>query len=352
MNFMDDTDFLLLMAHNETRTDDFNKKNYKNFGYKAQQYVLTVQDRKRLYDVGMRTAHEQPAWQSIEPSKGEYNFDYLDMLINRNREAGLKSLMQIHGWRIPYWMPDEWKAKTEDGIIEEEVLSLWNKEAQEHGDKLYKTLDEHYWNDKDVAFFFGEWWGGEYVYPDTWCVYDDAAIDDYIRIFGTSAWPEPDTPEMLYWFGKKATEHFIHRAELLYPKFHEVWNMQQFVVDKYSKAYGNFIQLDLYRAYRKLWPDGCIVSCQCSYFDELHTKDSLLFIDFLKELTKCEVIVEAHYCAGLPKTTPVAIAKGFRGQLVRPAYENGATFLKDSHVENIKNSYNLWRKHYEDSLAI
>lgn len=341
---MDDTDFLLLMCHNETRTSDDNRKNYRNHGYGVRQYILTVQDRKRLYDVGIRTAHEQPAWQTIEPSKGEYNFDYLDMLINRNREAGLKTLMQIHGWRIPYWMPKEWKARTKEGIIEDEVLSLWNKEAQEHGDKLYKVLDEHYWNDRDVAFFFGEWWGGEYVYPMTWCMYDDVAVEDYKSVFGSSAMPEPDTPEMLYWFGKKATEHFIHRAELLYPKFHEIWNMQQYVMDKYSKAYGNFIQLDLCKAYRKLHPDGCIVSCQCTYFDELHGKDSILFIDFLKELVNCEVIVEAHYCSGLPKTTPIAIAKGFRGQLVRPAYENAATFLKDSHVNNIKVSIETWRK--------
>lgn len=344
MNFMADDDFLLLMCHNETRTHDTNKRNYQNFGYGVQQYVLTVQDRKRLYDAGMRTAHEQPAWQTIEPSKGEYNFDYLDMLINRNREAGLKTLMQIHGWRIPYWMPNEWKAKREDGTIESEVLSLWNEEAQAHGDKLFLTLDEHYWNDKDVAFFLGEWWGGEGVYPRTWCMYDDAAIDDYQRTFGLLAFPTPDTPEMLYWFGKKAMEHFIHRADLIHLKFNEVWNMQQYVMDKESKAYGNFIQIDLYNAYRKLWPDGCIVSCQCTYFDKIHGQDNVLFVDFLKETTKCEVIVEAHYCSGLPKTTPIAIAKGFRGQLVRPAYENAATYLKDSHVANIKASNELWRR--------
>jgi hypothetical protein len=128
--------------------------------------------------------------------------------------------------------------------------------------------------------------------------------------------------------------------------------MQQYVGDKYSKAHGNFIQVDLYKAYRKLYPDGCIVSCQCTYFDELHTQDSILFLDFLKEATKCEVIVEAHFCKGLPTTTPIAIAKGFRGQLVRPAYENAATFLKDSHVENIKNSIIQWRMSYENRMVV
>lgn len=352
MNFMDNaTDFLLFMSHNETRTDDYNRKQI-NCGYGLPQYVLTVQDRKRLYDVGIRTAHEQPAWQTIEPHKWEYNFDYLDMIINRNREAGLKSLMQLHGWRIPYWMPDEWHAKTKDGVIEKEVLSLWNEEAQAHGDLLYKTLDDHYWNDKDVAFFLGEWQGGEGVYPMSWCVYDDAALEDYRSTFGRYAVPIPDTPEMLYWFGKKATEHLIHRAELIYPKFHEVWNMQQYVMDNQSKAFGNFIQMDLHKAYHKLFPDGCVVSCQCTYFDAIHGQDNVLFVDLLREVTKCEVIVEAHFCKGLTTTTPIAIAKGFRGQLVRPAYENGAQFLKDSHVENIRVSNELWRKNYENRMAV
>lgn len=347
-NFMEDTDFLLLMSHNETRVNDHNEATLR---WRRSEYVLTVQDRKRLYDVGIRTAHEQPAWKTVEPSKGEYNFDYLDMIINRNREAGLKSLMQLHGWRIPYWMPDEWYAKTKDGIIEKEVLSLWNKEAQEHGDKLYKALDEHYWNDKDVAFFLGEWQGGEAVYPMTWCIYDDAALEDYKSIYGNSALPIPDDPNTLDWFGKKSIEHLIHRSELIYPKFHEIWNMQQYIMDKYSKAFGNFIQVDLYKAYRKLFPDGCIVCCQATYFDRGHKQDNVDFVDDLMKTTNCEVIVEAHFCKGLPTTTPLAIAKGFRGQLVRPAYEEGATRLKDWHVENIKNSYNLWRKHYEDRMT-
>src|SRR4030042_3818157 len=91
-NFMVSDEFLLLMVHNETRCNDHNEK---TMHWGLPEYVLNVADRKRLYDVGIRTAHEQPAWQTIEPSKGEYNFDFMDMLINRNREAGLKSLIQL-----------------------------------------------------------------------------------------------------------------------------------------------------------------------------------------------------------------------------------------------------------------
>lgn len=341
---MIDDEFLLLMAHNETRCNDHNEATVH---FQIPEYVLTIDDRKRLYDVGIRTAHEQPAWQTIEPSKDEYNFDYLNMIINRNREAGLKSLMQIHGWRVPYWIPNEWRAKTKDGIYEKECLSMWNEEAQEHSDKLYRTLDNYYWMDEDVEFFFGEWQGGEGAYPSTWCLYDDAAIQDYKLLYGTSAMPEPDHPDTMEWFGRKVIEHFIRKGKLLYPKFHEVWNEQQYLMDTWTKAFGNFVQLDIYRAYRNLWEDGCIVCCQCTYYDNSHKQDNVEFVDKLRAVTGCEVIVEAMYCAGLPMTTPRAIAQGFRGQLVRPAFENSARGLEDWHVNNIRVSNDLWRKNHE-----
>ena len=341
MNFMKDDEFLLMMCHNETRCNDHNEK---TIHWGKHEYVLNVQDRKTLYSVGIRTAHEQPAWQTIEPSKGEYNFDYLDMIINRNREAGIKSLLQLHGWRVPYWIPSDWRAKTKEGVVEKETVSMWNEEAQEHGDKLYTTLDKHYWNDPDVMFFLGEYQGGEGAYPPTWALYDDAAIQDYKKVYGTSAMPEPDNPDTLDWFGKKVIEHYIHRGKLLYPKYHEVWNEQQYLMDTWTKSFGNFVQMDIHKEYRKLWPDGCIVSCQCTYYDASHGPDCVEFVDRLRETTKCEVIVEAMYCKGLITTTPKAIAQGFRGQLVRPAFENAAEFLKDWHIENIRVSNELWRK--------
>jgi hypothetical protein len=341
MNFMVEDEFLLLMVHNETRCNDHNEK---TIHWGLPEYVLNVADRKRLYDIGIRTAHEQPAWQTIEPSKGEYNFDYLDVIINRNREAGLKSLMQLHGWRVPYWIPNEWRARTKDGVYEKETVSLWNKEAQEHGDKLYITLDEHYKDAPDVMFFLGEYQGGEGAYPPTWALYDDAALEDYKSTYGTSAVPIPDSPDTLAWFGKKVIEHYMWRGGLLYPKYKEIWNEQQYLMDTWTKSFGNFVQMDIHREYNRLFPDACVVSCQCTYFDSSHGADCIEFVDRLRTNTKCEVIVEAMYCKGLPTTTPKAIAKGFRGQIVRPAFENASQWLKDSHVENIKVSNEQWRR--------
>ena len=100
MNFMEDDEFLLLMVHCDDRANGFERL-----------HILTVEERTKLREVGIKTAHEQPSWASIEPQQGQYNWSYLDNIINRNRQAGLKSLIQLSGWRIPNWIPAEWRPK-------------------------------------------------------------------------------------------------------------------------------------------------------------------------------------------------------------------------------------------------
>lgn len=329
-NFLVNDEYLLLMVHCEDRSVGC-----------EHEYILTTEDRKRLRAVGLKTAHEQPAWKRIEPSKGNYDFGYLDNIIRRNREADMKSLLYVAGWTLPSWIPNQWRAKTQSGVYEREVLSMWNEEAQEYSDKHYRLLYEKY-NNPDLMWIMGEYQGGEGAYPPTWCLYDDAAVEDYKKVYGTSAMPEPNNPDTLSWYGRKIIEHFVRKSTILYPRYKEVWNMQQFLMDTWTKAFGNFVHLDTLKEYRRLWPDGNIVLLQATYYDEAHKQDNVDFVDNLIATTGCEAIVEAMFCKGLPTTTPKAIAHGFRGQLVRPAFEDGATKLEDWHVENIRVSHNQW----------
>jgi len=347
MNFMKDDEYLLFMAHNATRDSEDNR----NLAYPSvKQYVPTLQDRIRLYDAGIRTAHEQPAWHTLEPSKGEYNFDYLDDIINLNREAGMKSLVQIHGWRIPAWMPNEWRARTKEGVYEGQMISFWNKEAQEYGDNFYRMLDDRYMDQPDVMFFFGEWQGGEGAMRNTHCYHDWAALEDYKRIYGSSAVPDLSTPETTQWLGDAVIEHFLRRGALLYPKYHEIWNMMQFLMAHEqtskghfgSKSHVNYVHADIMKAYRETFPEACIVFCQATYYDDSHGQDNAEYVDNIRYTYDCETIVEAMFCRGLPMTTPKAIAQGFRGQLVRPAFEEAATGLEDWMVDNIRDSHQLW----------
>jgi len=349
MRFMKDNEFLLLMVHNPPRgRGDVNGERW---------YTLTLEDRCRLFDVGIRTASEQPSWREVEPEKGEYNFDYMDDIVHMNREAGLKTSFGVPFTILPDWIPNEWKGLGKDGIYIDanehmSVLSFWNNEAQEYLDNYIRLLLDRY-SEEDIAFRFEEYQGGEGAYPPAPSFYDPPALEDYKRIYGSFAVPELTDPDTLDWFGKKIIEHFVRLSKILYPKHKEVWNDMQYLMDTDgphgTKAFGNFVQTDILREYRRLWPDDSIVLLQYTYYDEAHKHDNVLYVDMLREEIRCEVIVEAMYCKGLAITTPKAIAQGFRGQVVWACNALDQTALQDWEVNAIRDSHNLWKEAYEDN---
>jgi hypothetical protein len=327
---MKDEEYLLLMVTCEGRA----------IGFEAE-HILTTEERARLHSVGIQTAQEQPAWSSIEPHKGEYNWAYTDKIIKRNRDAGLKTMLQISGWRVPLWCPNEWRARRKDGHYEEEQLSIWNEEAERHSDLFYKIIQDHY-PDEDVGFFFGEFQGGEGALPPTWCIYDQAALDDYKDVYGSSAEPIPDSPETLDWMGKKIIQHYLRKAELLYSRNKELWNEQQWLMNQWGKAFGNYVQPDILKEFRNRFPDATIYLLQYTYFDSSHPPENEIYVDMLRDISGCEVIAEAMFCKGLATTTPKSIVRGFRGQIVRPANEIGATRMEDWELDAIRKSHELW----------
>lgn len=336
MRFMHDDEFLLLMVHCEDRANGYDK-----------QHILTVPERIRLREVGIQTAHEQPSWASIEPKQGQYDFAYLDRIIQRNRDAGLKSLIQISGWRIPAWVPAEWRPKTLNGNLHDDMLSIWNEEAQAYNDAYYRMLYDKY-NAHDIEFFFGEFQGGEGAIPPSHCFYEDAAIKSFQDMYGTLARPDLNNAETMNWLGQSVIKHFIRKASILYPRYNEVWNAQQFLMDRWSKAYGNFVQPDILKKFREMWPDGNIILLQYTYFDSAHDDECKNYVDMLVNISGCEVIAEAMFCAGLATTTPASIAKGFRGQIVHPANDINGEVLNDWMVEEVRKSHELWRASREN----
>lgn len=331
-NFLHDDEFLICMCHCEDRANGYERL-----------HILTIPERTALRNVGIQTAHEQPSWASIEPQQGQYNWGYLDNIINRNREAGLKSLLQVSGWRIPSWIPKDWRPRALQGTYHDDMLSIWNEEAQRYNDAYFSLLYERY-NSPDIMWFYGEFQGGEGVIPPSQCWHDEAAIQNYKSVFGSDAMPDMNNPDFLGWLGDACMKHLIRKNSIIQPRYNEVWSCLQRLMDRWSKAYGNFIHPELLKTYRKMWPNGNIVLLQYTYFDDAHDQDCIDFVDRLVEVSDCEVIVEAMFCAGLPTTTPKAIAKGFRGQIVHPANAMEGEPFEQWMVDNIKNSHEGWMR--------
>ena len=331
--FLENDEFIIFMAHNSTRVQDSGDS----------YHVHSVGERIAMREVGIKTSHEQPAWNTIEPSKDNYNSDYLDGIILTNREAGMKSLIQLTGWRNPAWMPDDWFCKTKEGKVERECLSFWNEEAQQYSDDFYKLMINSYKRDKDIMFFFGEYQGGEGALAPTWCIYDNAALEDYKKVYGNDAVPVPDSPETLLWLGDSIIKHYIRKAKIFYDAYKEIWNAQQYLMDTWTRAFGNFVQSDTLIEFRNLWPDITIMLLQYTYFDSSHKADNEQFVDMLRNETGCEVIAEALFAKGLPTTAPRAIAKGFRGQILHPtmgSFSNEG--LTAQILDNIKIANRMW----------
>ncbi|HEY9246024.1 MAG TPA: hypothetical protein VIO11_04170, partial [Candidatus Methanoperedens sp.] len=249
--------------------------------------------------------------------------------------------IQIPGWRIPPWMPNEWRAKRENGMFESEQLSLWNEEAQNYVDTYCQLVINRY-KSNDIFFFLGEFQGGESTYPPTSCFFDNATLLDYHSKFGDDGSPNITDANTVQWFANKIVQHHLRRAKIFYPPYKELWDCKQELMDRWSKAYGNYSQPDILEAYKREYPDANIVLLQYTYFDGAHTALEHAWVDMLVDSFKCEVIVEAMFCGGLPQTTPAAIAKGFRGQIVQPANAVGGEDFLPWMVDNIRNSHQQW----------
>ena len=334
MNFMANDDHMLLMSHCEHRARE---------GFDNNLYILSVSDRERLKGAGIQTAHEQPGWLNVEPKEGQYNWDYVDVIVNRNRNAGLKSLIQLGGWMLPSWIPDDWKAQCADGTYELETLSIWNEEGQSAFIRYYKAVMEHYKDTFDVGFFHGDWQGGEGVMPSTHCYFDRAARENYKSLYGTNAVINLETPETTDWFHNSIIKNYMQKGKIFYDCNKEIWNCQQRLMDRWSKAFGNHVQPEIMRMYRELYPDASLVLLQYTYFDSSHTQDEHDWVDNIIKISQCETIVEAMFCDGLRTTTPAAIAKGFQGQIVHPAHSTSNHYLDQQDVDRIKKACDLWR---------
>ena len=77
---------------------------------------LTDDDLKRIGETGVRTAFAAIMWEDIELKSGGYNWDKLDVVIDRAKSAGMKSLLRCHD-NAPDWFPDDWYLRSSSGAI-------------------------------------------------------------------------------------------------------------------------------------------------------------------------------------------------------------------------------------------
>jgi len=282
-------------------------------------HVITLDDKKRFRDVGIQTTIEYPERVSIEPTQGIYDFSLMEKMLERNRTADLKTIFTLCQSFLPAWMPEDWFGKTQDGNIARHVLSMWNKEAQKSTREYYREVIQKF-AAPDVLFVFGEWQCGEGALPPTPSYYDKFALEDFGGI------PNIANTETRDWLGATVLKHFMVRYSefCYYQKRKEIWNAQQWLINQWGEGSGNYMQSGILECCKKLSMD--IVLLQYTYYDQAHGTENEIYVESLKNDLGCDVIVEAHYARGLKITTPAAISKGFRGQIVCPTHPQAGSF--------------------------
>jgi len=333
MNFMVDDEFLILMNINPALDPLMDTIP-----------ALPLDARKKLREVGLKTALEYPNWIRINPAPHEFDFMEVNEFLSMNRSADMKTIFPVTNWNIPEWVEDDWYAKHRDGSINRTVLSIWNEEAQEYTDYYCKKLISNF-GARDVLFYWGDWQGGEGIYPAEQCFYDRCALEDYRANYGSTATPDITTQETLDWYGKKIIEHSLRKQRIFYPQHKEIWNAQQYLMETWTKAFGNFVIPETFQAFRDEFPELSLVFLQYTYYDDAHYKiPNEEFVKKMQADYNCEVIVEAHFAQGLKTTTPRAIIDGFRGQVCGLIhFQSGKFAFEDWMVEEVGKSITLWK---------
>jgi ABC-type transport system substrate-binding protein len=311
-------------------------------------FRLSLADKAALRNVGIQTVIEFLDWSTIEPARGEYDFSVMDEMIRINREAGIKTIFSAPGEKSPTWMSDKWMVKDSGGNAEIRlnapdwrISSLWNEEAQEYGIEYLKLLVKKY-HAPDVLFILGEFMGGEAILPCEHFYYDEFAVADYKKRYGTKAYPNVSTQETKDWLQEAAIKIMVRKYEIL-NKHGEIWNQQQLLMDDWSQSTINYAQKSVLRAYKTFFPDSHMVLMQYTYWDSSHTERHRNHVDEIEKEFQCDVIVEAMWPTGLPVTTPGSIAKGYRGQVIGTEYQGVAEMSLEAKVlDAIKESHRQW----------
>ena len=156
--FVSDNEFILLMDCIQTDGD-----------------MMTVDELKRLRDVGVRTLYR--AYTDFDKFyfKGVPNWKYFDDYLERADAAGMKTIQQL--WQTETVVgPANWYAKKQGG--QTRALSPWCAEAQFYNRDIIRMVIKRYTGDH-VMFVTGQHQGNERVLRNSPSYFDEHALADW-----------------------------------------------------------------------------------------------------------------------------------------------------------------------------
>jgi hypothetical protein len=259
---------------------------------------FTLDDLKRLRDIGVRSVVRYPYWGTIESSMGHYEWGAIEDAIALTREAGMKCLWAVYD-KPPKYFNSEWYIKTPEGAtfigpFRERCLSPWNSEGWAYHLNFIKMFCDKVSADDSMGIR-ATMFGAESMFPHRYPYRQDG----------------PYLETML--------KMLLEEQEIFYNAYssHELWTCFHHAFD-YQKTAGTEHAEMLYQSMSDRFPDHkhyCISYTQFRHDVKGEDKN----LADMKRLG-LSMFGGSEHAGGLLDNTDRAIAEGFRGFICGPIH--------------------------------
>lgn len=329
MSFLDPDDYFLIIYY---PPKDFGNGNV----------TLSLEDLKQVRAAGPKTVLIQTDWDMLELQQGVYNWGWLDQMMSNAQQAGFKVLMQEYVTG-PTWCPKEWYLQSATTQNEHNQLSIWNRDAQDYIGHHDTLLSKRY---PDAHLMCSQGIVGEsylpFIMENPFC--DLAAVKSRQEFEGG----DED------WLKDSVINTMIERNWLLMTlnKEPEIWHSAHYTIGWDAKSCGGFegngarFIRDVLEAERISLPLAKINGIQYTYWFE--GSDRQMYPDYWAAVREdrdkygIDFFVEAGYCDGLPRHTPMLVAEGHKGFILAPfSPMHNNNRLEGWMLQNIRSSFDI-----------
>ena len=350
--------------------------------------ALSVDDLKRLRDVGIKTCWGWINWYSTEPRKGDYQWAITDYVVDRMAQAGMKLVLTVPN-AGPTFAPDDWYLRTHDGHLWRAYydgyregfpyseLSPWNAGAMAYEREFQRTVRDRYASSGMVQCVCGGVHGAEAVLPgmtESW--FDRAALESfrayaragfaddlgYFNKANRASYASWEEVRPAMFPGRAAmdahptTADWLHdtlmavlqerQAVFAEQPWRETWVMLPQRDTEFAEAYEtgprscNWLAGEMYRTL----PTALDTALQIMLYEVYRASGTQGALDAIRGYEGC-TWVGSQFVQGLQRHTYGAIAQGLRGFLCGPVHpESGYHKLTDELLEVIAWSLGEWEK--------
>jgi hypothetical protein len=321
--------------------------------------TLSLDDLKRVREIGVRTLYSYINWAAIEPAPGVYNWQAVSAQLERARAADMKLLLRCYE-QAPAWFPADWYLRTADGVIWRELpgwggptgytlLSPWCAEAMAEEQAFMQMCQELYAS-PTVQLYAGVAHDGELLLPGMVAsYYDPHAVASFRAFTGRDDALPADLPTYAALQQEQETTRWLldslwtctwHR----HAPFSEIWlslveRATRPVEDFGGPRSGNWLRPGLCDGLP--WTQNKPLNI---LLFEIYRPEGLEgALDSVQSWAGC-TWVGSQYCDGLRAHTADAIGRGLRGFITAPVHDARPGKLEPWMLEAFTWSLTQWRE--------